>query len=309
MKKVLFITLLSIIALSPVLACNEDENLQPPASKPGISSVTGSNVQVTVTPVVAYLVYGASTTFSARVTGATDKSVTWSIKEGFAGGTITAAGVYTAPPKDGLYVVVATSRADRSKTACAMVDVKAPSSSAVDNLTLLQKTTGVGGSVTYQVTTQETDKEGKSTFSTGDSTIHIDSPKIIWSGRAFSGKYENTSLYTIEVTGMVSPDGNTLTSFKYLEQKKSYRDGDKQSITKRVALANVPLNRDLILEFYFEQIGIAVGRYVMAFESEYSFYDAGHNDRGKIVGAGTNSSKCIDQKASAKSYLLVKFKR
>jgi len=36
-------------------------------------------------------------TFTATITGSTNTAVTWSIQEGEAGGTITAAGVYTAP--------------------------------------------------------------------------------------------------------------------------------------------------------------------------------------------------------------------
>jgi hypothetical protein len=62
-------------------------------------------------------------TFSATVTGATDRSVTWSVQEGAAGGTITAAGVYTAPSTAGTYHVVATSRADTTKRSVATVSV------------------------------------------------------------------------------------------------------------------------------------------------------------------------------------------
>ncbi len=345
MKKVLVITLLSLVVLSPVLACNEDEDLQPSSSKPGVSTVTGSNVQVTVTPLVVNLEYGARVTFSAGVTGTTDKSVTWSIDEGTAGGTITT-GVYIAPQKTGLYHVRATSKADPSKSGWATADVKAPSAtskpvtspssgtttkppqttepkptttpSAADNLTLLQKTTWVGGSVKYQATEQETDIGGKSKYDTGDYTIFMSFQKAIpitWSGRAFSGKLEyTTSLFdkphTIEVTGMVSTDGVTLTSFKYLDQsKKEYNYGAKTSETERLALANVPLNQESISAFYCEQNGIAVGKYVMSFERERTDYEPGYYERGKIVGAGTKSSKFLDQKASAKSYLLVKFGR
>jgi hypothetical protein len=64
-----------------------------------------------------------SLTFRATVTGAADTSVTWTVQEGAAGGTITSAGVYTAPPDAGTYHVVATSRADPSKSAVAAVVV------------------------------------------------------------------------------------------------------------------------------------------------------------------------------------------
>jgi hypothetical protein len=49
--------------------------------------------------------------------------VTWSVQEGTAGGTITAAGVYTAPANAGTYHVVAASAANPSSTAVAPVAV------------------------------------------------------------------------------------------------------------------------------------------------------------------------------------------
>ena len=54
-------------------------------------------------------------------------AVTWTLREGAAGGTVTAdaggLGVYVAPAAPGTYHVVATSVADRSKTATAIVQV------------------------------------------------------------------------------------------------------------------------------------------------------------------------------------------
>lgn len=50
-------------------------------------------------------------TFTATVTGTTNTAVDWSVQEGATGGTITSAGVYTAPDTGGTYHVVATSRA------------------------------------------------------------------------------------------------------------------------------------------------------------------------------------------------------
>jgi hypothetical protein len=64
-------------------------------------------------------------TFSATVSGAPSQGVTWSVKEGASGGTITPAGVYTAPSSAGTYHVVATSLADPSRTAEASVAVGA----------------------------------------------------------------------------------------------------------------------------------------------------------------------------------------
>jgi hypothetical protein len=57
------------------------------------------------------------------VTGAADPAVTWSVQEGAAGGTITPAGVYTLPADAGTWHVVATSRADPSRSAVVPVTV------------------------------------------------------------------------------------------------------------------------------------------------------------------------------------------
>lgn len=50
-------------------------------------------------------------------------AVTWSVREGSAGGTVTPAGLYSAPATPGTYHVVATSVADPSKSAAAVVTV------------------------------------------------------------------------------------------------------------------------------------------------------------------------------------------
>jgi len=81
------------------------------------------NITVSVTPSPVSVSTQAGQTFTATVTGATDKGVTWSIAEGSTGGTITADGTYTAPASPGTYHVVATSKADTTKSARATVNV------------------------------------------------------------------------------------------------------------------------------------------------------------------------------------------
>jgi hypothetical protein len=53
--------------------------------------------------------------------------VAWKVLEGAAGGTITSAGLYTAPNAAGTFHVVATSAGDPSASATAAVTVSAPS--------------------------------------------------------------------------------------------------------------------------------------------------------------------------------------
>jgi hypothetical protein len=65
----------------------------------------------------------AQRAFTAAVVGTADTSVTWSVGEGAAGGTVTATGGYTAPAALGRYHVVVTSVADPTKSAVATVMV------------------------------------------------------------------------------------------------------------------------------------------------------------------------------------------
>ena len=58
-----------------------------------------------------------------QVTGAADGSVAWSVQEGSTGGSITSAGVYTAPASAGTYHVVATSQAAPGSSATVPVTV------------------------------------------------------------------------------------------------------------------------------------------------------------------------------------------
>jgi hypothetical protein len=74
---------------------------------------------------------GATQTFTASVTGTTNTAATWSVQEGAAGGSITSAGVYTAPFAAGTFHVVTTSQADTTKSAVTTVIVPAVSLSVL----------------------------------------------------------------------------------------------------------------------------------------------------------------------------------
>ncbi|HEU4382372.1 MAG TPA: hypothetical protein VFR85_02620 [Anaeromyxobacteraceae bacterium] len=80
-------------------------------------------VTVSITPPSASTNSCLVLNFTATVTGSTNTAVTWSVQEGAAGGTVTAAGAYTAPANAGTYHVVATSQADPTKSAVAAVTV------------------------------------------------------------------------------------------------------------------------------------------------------------------------------------------
>jgi hypothetical protein len=70
---------------------------------------------------------GEPQTFTAAVTGSLNQTVTWSVQEGSAGGTINSSGIYLAPVAFGTYHVVATSQADSTKSGRATITVAAVS--------------------------------------------------------------------------------------------------------------------------------------------------------------------------------------
>jgi Galactose oxidase, central domain len=80
-------------------------------------------VAVGISPSSVTVAQGGTQTFTASVSGTADTAVIWSVQEGAAGGTITGAGAYTAPNGSGTFHVVATSQADTSKSAVAIVTV------------------------------------------------------------------------------------------------------------------------------------------------------------------------------------------
>ena len=96
----------------------------------GGSSTTGGStgnppppIEVRVTPAEVGMAMSATQQFSCTVTGSSNTQCSWRVEGGAAGGTITAAGLYTAPAAAGTYHVVATSAADATKSATATVRV------------------------------------------------------------------------------------------------------------------------------------------------------------------------------------------
>jgi hypothetical protein len=93
-------------------------------------SPTPPSIQVVVTPRTGTVFLGGTLAFSATVSNTTDTAVSWSVNGAPGGsvqaGTISADGVYTAPPdlpQGGTIQVTATSHADASKFATASVAV------------------------------------------------------------------------------------------------------------------------------------------------------------------------------------------
>lgn len=96
-----------------------------------VSEDVRHKISVSVSPSSASLPPGETQLFAATVTATADTSVTWSIQEGSAGGTVTGGGLYTAPSTGGTYHVVVASVANPARTAVATVAVSAPATVSV----------------------------------------------------------------------------------------------------------------------------------------------------------------------------------
>ena len=107
---------------------------------------------VCIYPATSTVVPGGTETFSAIVLGVTDQTVTWSVT-GSGNGTITNAGVYTAPTSAGTYQVVATSRAAATSGTAAVT------------------VTAVGGSISGTVTSLGSALPGVTVTLTGSNAI------------------------------------------------------------------------------------------------------------------------------------------
>ncbi len=88
-----------------------------------VEPVVVPTVVVSVTPKTATVEQGAAVSLTAEVTGTSVVAVTWAVEGGSANGTVTSAGVYTAPNKPGTYTVTATSVADASRKDSAVITV------------------------------------------------------------------------------------------------------------------------------------------------------------------------------------------
>lgn len=152
-----FTTFLGALALGGLLACGGGGGTSAPAGSSGGNGGGGGTptVSVVVNPATASVPAGGTQQFAATVTGNANTAVTWSTDAG----TVSAAGLFTAPASATVAHVKATSQADTNASATATVTVTAaeavtispsnPSLSAGSKLQFTAITTS-GGEVTWK---------------------------------------------------------------------------------------------------------------------------------------------------------------
>jgi len=156
---------------------------QADSSKSATAAITVPPVSVAVSPPATMVDQGATASFSANVSGTViNTSVTWSVQEGAAGGTVSSAGAYTAPLTAGVFHVVATSRADPTKSGVATTTVPAVSVS----VSPMSDTLGPNGPRTFVATVSGTVVNTNVTWSIVEGTA--------------GGSITNSGMYTAPTT-------------------------------------------------------------------------------------------------------------
>jgi hypothetical protein len=114
-----------------VLSCALVSTLAGCGGGSGGSPAPPAQISVSISPSSATVSPGAQQQFAALVVGTSNTAVSWKVTGGAANGTISTAGLYTAPatvPNPALVTVTATSQADSSKIGSATVTVQSSTS-------------------------------------------------------------------------------------------------------------------------------------------------------------------------------------
>jgi large repetitive protein len=136
----------------------------------------GTVVSVAILPPSSVVEQGGTKNFTATITGSSNTAVNWSVQEGATGGSITSAGLYTAPSTAGSFHVVATSQADTTKSATSIVTVPVigisvqPSTASMTSGESITFTSPVTGSVNTTVVWSVQEPSGGQVSSMGTYT-------------------------------------------------------------------------------------------------------------------------------------------
>ena len=176
-------------------------------------------VSISISPGNATVNQGAIQPFAATVLNTSNTAVTWSVQEGASGGSVTSAGLYTAPQTSGTYHVVATSQADSTKSATAMVTVPAvaiaisPATPTVFRGASQSFAASVTGTITTAVTWSV--QEGAVGGSITSAGLYVAPPSlgifhVVVTSQADITKSATATVTVPPVSVAISPGGETL---------------------------------------------------------------------------------------------------
>ena len=183
----------------------------------GSTAPPSTVITVTVSAPQSTVAVSKTLTFTATVTGTTNTTVTWSVSGGASNGTISSAGVYTAPatvPNPAKVTVIATSQADPTKSGSATVTVVSsatgivvsvqPVTASVSDFRTQQFTAAVNGTTNTAVTWQVNGATGGSQkFGFISSTGLFVAPSAVPTKSDSQG---NTITTTLQITAVSQAD-------------------------------------------------------------------------------------------------------
>jgi len=204
----------------------------------GDGSTSIPSVSITVTPAAVSLATGATQQLAAVVTGAADTSVAWSVGEGAVGGDVSASGLYTAPASAGTFHVVATSNADRTKSATvtATVTARQPLPTVRVSIDPTSVSLHVGETTTFHATVTGTtdtevawsadggavDQAGLFTAPSSPATVHV------------TARSHADATQSATATVVVSPAGVVVVAISVAPQTASVQAGATQQFSATV---------------------------------------------------------------------------
>jgi hypothetical protein len=159
------------------------------------SATTAPIVSVAVNPNSASLRVGSSQQFTASVSGATNTAVSWTAS----GGSISASGMYTAPMSPGSYMVTATSVANTSQSASAVVGVSATTAVAI-SLSPISSSLLTGGTQQFTATVTGSTNTAVTWSATGGSV----SSSGLFTAPSTAGTYTVTATSSADSTKAAS---------------------------------------------------------------------------------------------------------
>lgn len=151
-------------------------------------------ITISVSPTTASVNAGATQTFTATMTNATNNAVTWSASGGTIQGSGTSA-TWTAPLSGGPFTITATSDQDPTKSASATATVKAVTVSISPS----PATVAAGGTQEFTATVGNSANTGV-TWTTNGGTIAGTGNTITWTAPTAGGSYSATATSSADPT-------------------------------------------------------------------------------------------------------------